>query len=96
MLLYVKHLLPETDPPARQIHMGAGCFIELVSIGMSKEGYRTEVDYFPQGDYEVKPFEIAKKPVAKITLAKMTAKRKTSFMILFIKEAPIADLIKVK
>jgi hypothetical protein len=70
MLLYVKHLLPETDPPARQIHMGAGCFIELVAIGMSKEGYRTEVDYFPQGDYEVKPFEIAKKPVAKITLAK--------------------------
>jgi hypothetical protein len=68
MLLYVKHLLPETDPPARQIHMGAGCFIELVAIGMSKEGYQTEVDYFPQGEYEIKPFEIAEKPVAKISL----------------------------
>jgi hypothetical protein len=70
MLLYVKHLLPETDPPARQIHMGAGCFIELVSVGMSKEGYKTMVEYFPQGNYELKPFEIAEKPVAKISLIK--------------------------
>jgi hypothetical protein len=70
MLLYVKHLLPATDPPARQIHMGAGCFIELVSIGMSEEGYKTIVDYFPQGEYRVKPFEIAEKPVCKITLVK--------------------------
>ena len=70
MLLFVKHLLPETDPPARQIHIGAGCFIELVSIGMSKEGFKTNVEYFPQGEYELKPFEIAEKPVAKITLIK--------------------------
>jgi hypothetical protein len=70
MLLYVKHLLPETDPPARQIHMGAGCFIELVSIGMSSEGYIIDLEYFPQGEYELKPFEIAEKPVAKITLVK--------------------------
>lgn len=70
MLLYVKHVLPATDPPARQIHMGAGCFIELVAIGMTKEGYKTEVDYFPQGQYEIKPFEIAQKPLAKIKLIK--------------------------
>jgi hypothetical protein len=78
MLLYIKHLLPETDPPARQIHMGAGCFIELVSIGMSKEGYRTEVDYFPQGGYQVKPFEVAKKPVAKVTLVKDRSQKEDS------------------
>jgi hypothetical protein len=70
MFLYVKHLLPETDPPARQIHMGAGCFIELVSIGMSSEGYKIDLEYFPQGEYELEPFEIAEKPVAKITLVK--------------------------
>jgi len=70
MLLYVKHVLPETDPPARQIHMGAGCFIELVNVGMSKEGYETKVEYLPQGDYSLKANEVAKKPVAKITLVK--------------------------
>jgi len=70
MLLYVKHLLPETDPPARQIHMGAGCFIELVSVGMSKEGYETKVEYLPQGDYSINTYKIAEKPIAKITLAK--------------------------
>lgn len=68
MMLYVKHLLPETDPPSRQIHMGAGCFIELVAIGMSFEGYEVEVEYFPLGDYEMKPYSLASKPVAKIKL----------------------------
>ncbi len=68
MLLYVKHLLPETDPPARQIHMGAGCFIELAAIGMSHEGYDTRVEYFPDGEYSLQPFELAARPVARITL----------------------------
>ena len=70
MLLYVKHILPETDPPARQIHMGAGCFIELVSIGMSAEGYETVVEYFPHGAYTIKKNKLAEKPLAKITLVK--------------------------
>lgn len=76
MLLYVKQVLPETDPPSRQIHMGAGCFIECVAIGMSFEGYETEVEYFPQGEYTLKPFEMATKPVAKITLVKSTNLKK--------------------
>jgi len=70
LLLYVKHLLPETDPPARQIHMGAGCFIELLSIGMSKEGYKAEVEYLPEGEYKLEPYKIAGKPLAKIKLVK--------------------------
>jgi hypothetical protein len=70
MLLYVKHVLPETDPPARQIIMSAGSFIELVSIGMSKEGYLTIVDYLPQGDFYISANKMSDKPVAKITLTK--------------------------
>ncbi len=70
MLLYVKHQLPKTDPPSRQIHIGAGCFIELVSIGMSNEGYETQVQYFPQGDYTLNAYEMAQKPVARIKLVK--------------------------
>jgi len=70
MLLYVKHVLPETDPPARQIIMGAGCFIELVNIGMSKEGFTTMVDYLPQGDFQISANKMSDKPLAKITLIK--------------------------
>ena len=70
MLLYVKHVLPETDPPARQILMGAGCFIELVNVGMSQEGFQTTVDYLPQGDFTLEANNISEKPVAKITLVK--------------------------
>jgi hypothetical protein len=37
MLLYVDEniLLPATDPPSRQIHMGAGCFIETAVLALS-------------------------------------------------------------
>lgn len=70
MLLYVKHVLPETDPPARQIMMGAGCFIELVNVGMSQEGFVTNVNYFPQGDFQLTANKMSDKPVAKITLVK--------------------------
>ncbi len=70
MLLYVKHVLPETAPPARQIMMGAGCFIELVNVGMSQEGFVTNVNYFPQGDFQLTANKMSDKPVAKITLVK--------------------------
>jgi len=69
-LLYAIHLLPETDPPSRQIHISLGCFIELVDIGMSAEGYKTVVEYLPEGTYELISDELASKPLAKITLVK--------------------------
>jgi len=70
MNLYVKQVLPETDPPARQIIIGAGCFIECLAIGMTHEGYQTQVEYLPQGDYTVEKNQIGAKPIAKITLIK--------------------------
>jgi hypothetical protein len=70
MLLYVLQVLPETDPPSRQIHMGAGCFIECVAIGMSNEGYETKVEYLPYGEYKLDANQLGEKPVAKITLIK--------------------------
>ena len=76
LLLYVKHVLPKTDPPARQIHIGAGCFIELLAIGMSAEGYDAKVEYFPQGEYIIEKNKIADKPLAKITLIKNEALQK--------------------
>lgn len=67
-LLYIdeRRLLPATDPPARQIHIGAGCFVETLAVGMSAQSYRTDVEYLPEGPYGLA--EVGRKPVARITL----------------------------
>jgi hypothetical protein len=67
-LLYVDEgrLLPVTDPPARQIHIGAGCCIETLAVGMSTEGYHTDVQLLPDGPHGCE--EIGRKPVARIEL----------------------------
>ena len=51
-VLYVDkaRLLPVTDPPARQIHIGCGCFIETLSVGASTTGFETAVESFPRGN----------------------------------------------
>jgi hypothetical protein len=67
-VLYVDktRLLPATDPPARQIHIGCGCFIETLSVGASTMGFETAVESFPEGTYGLD--EVGMKPVARITL----------------------------
>ena len=51
--LYVdqQRLLPETDPPARQIHISQGTFLENLKLAARQYGYRTEIKYFPKGEY---------------------------------------------
>lgn len=68
-LLFIdeRRLLPATDPQARQIHIGAGCFIETLVVGMSVHGYEAEVEYLPLGPHGFE--EIGRKPVARIALA---------------------------
>ena len=70
MYLYVDEhiLLPATDPPSRQIHLGAGCFIETLVIGARTLGFKSDVNYFPEGYASEKDFGL--KPVAKIELEK--------------------------
>jgi Nitroreductase family len=67
-LFYVdeERLLPVTDPPARQIHIGCGCFIETLSVGATTMGFGTTVEAFPEGTYGLD--EVGEKPVARITL----------------------------
>jgi len=60
-------LLLATDPPSRQIHMGAGCFIETMVQGASRFGYEARVTYFPEGYSSDKDF--SQKPVASISLS---------------------------
>ena len=42
--------LPETDPFDRQIVLGCGAFLELLSIAAAHEGYVAEITAFPDGD----------------------------------------------
>jgi hypothetical protein len=71
--LYVDQtrLLPETDPFARQIHIGQGCFLETLSIAASGLGYQAEIEYFPQGEYSNAVIE--NRPVARVVFTKKTA-----------------------
>jgi len=74
MLFYIDNniLLPATDPLSRQIHIGAGCFIEALVIGITTLGYLADVQYFPE-EYNSQN-DFGKKPVAKITLKKSDLK----------------------
>jgi len=72
MLLFVDatRILPETDPTTRQIHIGCGCFLETALIGMTQEGFVSQIDYFPENDYN--KYKLGVLPVAKLTITKDT------------------------
>lgn len=59
-------LLPETDPPSRQITIGFGCFLEMLRQAAAAKGYRADMVYFPDG--EPQPI-LDERPVARVRLA---------------------------
>lgn len=52
VVLYVdtKRVLPHTDPFNRQITIGLGCFLELMSMAAASDGYRVQTELFPEGE----------------------------------------------
>ncbi len=52
VLLYrdLERDLPETDPYARQLTIGLGCFLELMGIAASQDGFAIETELFPDGE----------------------------------------------
>jgi hypothetical protein len=74
-------LLPATDPPARQIHIGCGCFLETLRIGCTGFGYQSYIDVLPDGAYSYE--EIGKKPLAVIELEKATIQRDVLYENIF-------------
>jgi hypothetical protein len=66
-------LLPQTDPPTRQIHISGGCLMETIAIGSTLINYETTVSIFPKGEYALP--ETGKKPFASI---KLTPQEKAS------------------
>jgi hypothetical protein len=69
-LLFVdeKKILPATDPPARQIHIGCGSFLAVFKMGAASLGYSPQIEYLPQGEYIFN--ELGQKPVARLTLSR--------------------------
>jgi len=41
--------LPHTDPHARQITIGLGCFLELMSMAAAADGWAVKISAFPEG-----------------------------------------------
>ena len=60
-------LLPETDPPNRQITIGFGCFLELCRQAAAEAGLRADIAYFPEGEPELL---LDERPVAHVELIK--------------------------
>ncbi len=69
VLLFVdgERLLPQTDPLSRQILIGQGCFLEILSMAAAAEGWRTETQLFPAGPWTVE------RPVARIVFSRLPA-----------------------
>ncbi|MEJ6404414.1 Acg family FMN-binding oxidoreductase [Yoonia sp. 2307UL14-13] len=42
--------LPVTDPFARQLTIGMGCFLELMQMAAAQQGYAVQTDLFPEGE----------------------------------------------
>jgi Nitroreductase family len=66
-------LLPQTDPFSRQILIGHGAFLELLDLAASAAGHRTEITYFPKGEFgdsRLKKLDrsIEERPVASVRL----------------------------
>lgn len=61
----LSRLLPETDPPNRQILIGLGAFLEAFGLAASEEGCRAEIEPYPEG---VDPSRLDARPIAHICL----------------------------
>jgi hypothetical protein len=58
--------LPMTDPPSRQLTIGHGAFLELLSMAAAAEGRRAVIEPFPAG--EPGPDRLDERPIARVRL----------------------------
>lgn len=63
----LSRLLPETDPFNRQVLIGHGAFLELLTIAAAERGYRAKIGLFPTG---VPKANVDARPVAHVRLTK--------------------------
>lgn len=60
--------LPMTDPPSRQLTIGHGAFLELLSMAAGAEGLRADIESFPDG--EPGPQALDARPIARVRLVR--------------------------
>lgn len=58
-------LLPETDPPSRQITIGCGAFLELLRMAAAEQGYEAQAALFPAGPWT--EGRVGAEPLARVT-----------------------------
>ena len=63
-----ERLLAESDPYARQILIGHGCFIELLAQALGEQGVGARVKLWPQGELPMQLTAWDQRPVARIEL----------------------------
>ena len=89
-------LTPEVDPFARQTMVTQGAFLEYVSVAGEQLGYQTDIDLFPNGEYDENNLleSMNAMPVAKVTLTKTDAAPSGLYDALFLPDtnrAPYQD-----
>ena len=62
--------LPETDPMSRQITIGLGAFLEVMRMAAAQDGFRVDLDYFPDG-FDAKALDA--RPIARAVFVKDAA-----------------------
>ncbi|GAK44237.1 twin-arginine translocation pathway signal [Tepidicaulis marinus] len=69
-------LLPETDPPNRQITIGLGAFLELLRQAASEKGYEARITPFPEGE----PYPLLdERPIAEVVFTRAKVRRDPLF-----------------
>jgi len=93
-----ERLTNEVDPPARQMMITQGTFLEYVKIAGDESGYQTTIELFPEGTYnEQKLSESMKtKPVAKITLTKTNPQSDPLYDLMFLPDTNRAAYLPTK
>lgn len=81
-----EQLTGEADPPARQMMVTQGAFLEYVSIAGDELGYPATIKLFPEGDYNEDNLSesMKTKPVASITLTKSTPQSNPLYASMFL------------
>ena len=65
-------LLPHTDPMSRQITIGLGAFLEVMRMAAAQDGYRVDLEYFPEG-FNAEALDA--RPIARARFEKDTAQQ---------------------
>lgn len=93
-----ERLSKEVDPFARQTLVSQGTFLEYLTVSGDKLGYSTNIELFPDGDYDEQNLTMSMKtkPVAKITLLKVKPKDSPLFDFMFLSDTNRAAYQKVQ